>query len=431
MRIADTATTIALTAALAAASSFGASDLGAQDRAADTAQRTGTSAWLALAGCWVEVDAPVDAPMICVVPETGAEAGAELLTISGTQLLDRQRLTGTGVDQPVDAGGCRGVEAAELSRDGDRLYTRSRVSCDGGTERSTRGLIAMVSPAEWIRVRAITVGEGSASWVTRYRPAPTSRIAAAGLPELTELTQLTRASGERGRAIEMARIVASGAPTVDDIIEAHARTDAEAVRAWIAEQGERIALDADGLIRMADAGVSEAVIDVAVAVSFPERFVLAHQPGDELDPRNRRDRRAGGDRWDSRDRWDRCGYGYGVRGMDPFFYGYDLYSRYDYARCGYSRYGYSPYGYRLGGYGYHPPRVIVVIPAGEATEKGRAVPGRGYTRGGSAATPTRPARPSSSVRAGGGYKGSSGSKATAKPSSSKGKAKPKGGGGGV
>lgn len=380
------------------------------------AQEPGAMSWLPWSGCWVEVDAPADAPMTCIVPENGA---ATLLTVTADGVTERQQLDGTGAEIAVDAGGCVGAEAAEFSPDGTRLYTRSRVSCDGGNERSTRGLMAMVSPDEWIRVRAMTVGKGSASWVTRYRQAPSGRMAAAGLTELAEATR------QRGMAIETARMAASAAPTVDDIIEAHARTDAEAVRAWIAEHGTPIALDADGLIRMADAGVDEAVIDVAVAVSYPEHFVLAQQVERGFDDR---------DRYGARDRY---GYGYGDRDMwpyynDRYYYGSGLYSRY-----GYSRYGYSPYGYGQGGYGYYgTPTVIVVHPSDEAEPRGKAVKGRGFTRsgGGSTTGSVRPARPSS-AQSGQGYSGAS--RPQASPSSRgssssepKGKAKPKGGGGG-
>lgn len=396
-----------LALALAVLATLGASDLRAQESEAVS--------WLAWSGCWVEVEAPADAPMTCIVP---GDDGAALLTVTRAGVADRQRLDGAGVERAVDADGCVGVESTELSRDGARLFTSARLSCDGGTERSTRGLMAMVSPFEWIRVRALTVGQGSASWVTRYRTAPRSRVEAAGLTELAEAT------GQRGMAIETARMVASAAPSVDDIIEAHARTDAEAVRAWIVEQGSPIDLDAAGLLRLADAGVADAVIDVAVAVSYPDRFVVARQvEGDRLD--------------DRLGAWDRYGYGYGARrcGLssyyDPFFYGYQ---RYGYDPC-YSSYGFSPYGYGRWSYGYGTPTVIVVQPVGEAQPRGRAVKGRGYTRSVPAATSgtsssVRPSRPSS-ARAGQGYSGArSGAKASSSSgsSSSKGKAKPKGGG---
>lgn len=374
------------------------------------------AAWLPFAGCWVEVDAPGDAPMTCVVPEDG---GAVILTVDRAGQVERQLLGADGQERPVDAAGCVGVEAAESSRDGERIFTRSRLSCDGGNERSTRGLMAMVSPEEWVQIRALTVGRGSVSWVKRYRPAPRVRVEAAGVTDLEALTR------ERGMAIEAARMAASAAPSVDDIIEAHARTDSEAVRAWIVEHGAPIQIDADRLVRMADAGVSEAVIDVVVAVTYPEHFAVARETDSRMDDRDRRDE------------WDRFGYTSRRCGLssyyDPFFFGYPSYEfgRYDYGRSGYNRYGssygcgYSPERY----YGSRNPTVVVVRPAGEVAPPGRAVKGRGYIRPGSSGATSGTARPRQpSAQAGQGY---GGAKATSgASSSSKGKAKPKGSGGG-
>ena len=377
---------------------------------------TGTAAaaqdsagWLAFAGCWVEVGAPADAPMTCVVPGDG---GASLLTVHRSGEVDRERLSGDGVERPLETGGCEGVQSAELSADGARVYTSSRVTCESGSLRSTRGIMAMTAPDEWIQVRALDVGDGSASMVKRYRLAPRSRIAAAGVPELEEI------GDGRALAIETARMAATGTPTVDDIIEASARTDAEAVRAWLVERGAPLRLDAERLVRMADAGVDPSVIDVAVAVSYPDRFAVARETDRRMRDRDRRDEWG---RYDRYDRYTRYGRGY----YDPFFYPYGYYG-YDYYGYYGDAYGYG-YGHSYGSRSYYGggPTVIVVRPAGNDAN-GRAINGRGYTRGGTASTSSGSMRPAdrSSARTGKGYttSGSSGS------SSSKGKAKPRGGG---
>jgi hypothetical protein len=365
----------------------------------------GPQAWLAWTGCWTEVGAPIDAPMTCIVPDGDA---VELLTVSSAGIAERQPLRADGVERPVTVDGCTGVRAASASAEGARVYTRSTLRCDGGIERTTRGLMAMVSPDEWIQVRALTAGEGSVSWVQRYRAAPTYRVAAAGLPELTT------PSPERTRAVEAARIAASRAPTVDDVIEASGRTDPEAVRAWIAEQGSPLRLDADRLLRMADAGVPEDVIDVVVAVTHPERFAIALDPGARQ----------------GEDRYMRDDYGYTRGGMglwphgDPLYYTSPFYPYSMWSTR--TAYGYTPLGF--GPRGYYRPFVVVVRPSGDFDDRvsGRAVKGRGYTRpAGTSGSGVRPARPSSATS--GGYVSGSGSSSSSS-SKSKGKAKPRGGG---
>lgn len=388
-----------------------------------------TAPWLPFMGCWIDVEAPANGPMTCVVP---AEGGAEILTVAQAGVVERQLLRADGVERPFESGGCEGVQSAEASADGDRIYTRSTLSCEGGTERSTRGIIAMAGPTDWVDVRALTVGDGSVSWVKRYTVASARRVAAA---ELTagERAELERAASGRELAIETARMTAASAPTVEDIIDAHARTDPEAVRAWIAEQGAPIDLNGEKLIQLADAGVRREVIDVAVAVSYPERFALARQSDPRLNQGDRfGDRRYGADR---RYDWDR--YRFGSWHYDPFYYDPYYSNRYYYGRSAYgSGFGYGP-GYGSYGQGWYGrgPGVIVVRPADEAVRQGRLIKGEGYRAGsGSSSAPrATPSRPSNSGS--GAVSPSRGSTTpTASPprtsSGSKGKAKPKGGGGG-
>lgn len=368
--------------------------------AAASAQASSVNPWLPFMGCWIEVEAPeAGAPVTCLVP---AKGGAEILTATAEEVLERRLLVADGEERPVDASGCRGVEASETSSDGLRIYTRSTLSCEGGIERTTRGIVAMVSPDEWIDVRALAVGDGSVSWVKRYRAAPESRVNAAALTD-AERAGLERVMHSRDMAMETARMAASSTPSVEQVIDAHAHTDAEAVRAWIAEQNAPMRLDADRLLRLADAGVSSEVIDVLVAVSHPERFATGREPDVAMGQQRR-------------------GYDSYIPLMfDPFYY--DPY----YYRGQYYRYGlgYNSWSRPYGG----GPGVIVVQPVSPRPDAhpGRLVKGKGYTRGGDAASAPR------AVPRGSGGSGNA-ARATAPASSSssgakaKAKPKPKGGG---
>ena len=345
--------------------------------------------WLPYLGCWVE-EGVVEGPMTCVVPEG---AGVALLTVVNAEVTERRTVAGDDVPRPIDVAGCTGTETARFSSDGHRIFTEAELACSGA-ERRTRGLMAMVEPDRWIDARALVDEGTSVAWVTRYQPAPPSRVTMAGLG--------TRVAAGVSRAVETARLAASSRISVDEIIEAHARTDTEAVRAWIAEQGDPIRLDAERLVELADAGVAPEVIDVAVAVSFPDKFAVG---------RESRDTRYGPDPY---------GYGWGSRSVwNPWGYYYDpYYSRYD------RWYGYTGYGY---GYRSYGPSVVVVRPVTPAASGsgGRVVKGRGFvpSSGSSRGTATRPSTrtsPPSSDRA----------SVTGSSSGSKGKAKRRGSGGG-
>lgn len=356
--------------------------------------------WLPYVGCWVNAEGPVG-PMTCVVPEG---EGVALLTVEEAEVTDRRVIRADGAERPVEVAGCTGVETARFSSDGYRLYTRAEMTCGENVERETHGLIAMVSRDQWIEVRALGTGDDAVAWVRRYRPAPQTQIEAAGLADRVAVEG-------SARTLEMARAAASARITVEDITEAHARTSAAAVRTWIAEQGEPIRLNADRLVELADAGVSQEVIDVAVAVSFPERFTV-----DRDDPQRASDRLAYG-RLGSWGTWSPYYY-------DPFYFRYNRY------------YGYGGYGYYGTGYYNYRPTVVVVRPNDpEPQGSGRVVKGRGYTRPGSGSSVgtatrrpsvSRPSSPSGSrVSGSGGFTRGSGSSS----SGSKGTAKPRGGGG--
>ena len=169
-------------------------------------------------------------------------------------------------------------------------------------------------------------------------------------------------------AVRSMRLAASGRYSVEDIIEAQTHVDPEAVEAWIVEHETPLAIDAGRLVQLADAGVSEGVIDMMIARSYPERFAVSTGGG------------GGGDGpWLG-------GAGY----YDPFYgWGSPYYGRFGYRYgYGYSPFGFgygSPYGYGYGygiGYGYGPS----IIRTESRNNGGRVISGRGYSSGSSIGT---------------------------------------------
>lgn len=338
--------------------------------------QAGADVWLPFLGCWQADDAPADAPLTCIRPL--ADGGIEMLAVADDGVLERRTLRADGAPRSTTVGDCPATETASQSADGLRVYVEREVRCDGEAPRGTRGIIAMVERDRWVEVEAMEVRGESVAWATGFVPAPRSRVQAVGQADL-----LARVDS-RGGAVRAARMASDAPITVDAVIEAYRATDAEAVRAWIAEQVYPIPLDADGLRRLAAAGVPDDIIDVVVAVAYPEQFEVA-RTDPEAYPRTR----------PVRPRYP--GYpGY----WDPYF-GY----------WGRSYWGAGYWGW--GGYGrFYSPRIIVVTPRDGTRGPARAVQGRGYTRGtaspsGSSSatgstsrTPTRSATPRSNPSSG-------------------------------
>jgi hypothetical protein len=389
------------------------------------------SRWAPWIGCWRAVDETNSAPVLCVVPLAG-EAAVEMLTIFDGQVVSRESIYTDGQRHDVSREECEGWEQAEFSDDSRRIYVRSELNCGASAPRTSTGVISMVSPFEWLDVRTVDAEGGSAPWVARYRAASQADVQAAGQGDLV---------GALGADVRMARMAASIPIAPDDVIEATGRVSAATVQLWVVERGEAFALDATTLIEMADGGVPPSVIDVVVAVSYPEKFVV--NDGGFTEPRPAEAGRRGGRSALGYNRslnpfedpfydpYGRYGYGYGSR----FGYGLGYFGRYGYGYGGYgSRYGYgggigSGYGgYGLGygyggiGYGGYGSPIIVVGRRGSASGStaGRVVRGGGYTSargsdgstgrtarprssgsGGSAAPAARSARPRSSGSSGG------------------------------
>lgn len=287
--------------------------------------------WDPFLGCWESQSAEEAEGVLCLVA-SGREV--EMLTIVEGSVAFREPLAADGRTREIERDGCHGTESARFSDDRLRLYTASDILCAGEAPRRSTGIIAMTGPADWLDVRAIEVNGATTAWSQHYRRTSSRVLVELGLADAAGV-----ADPFALRGIGFAPSVV----TIDHVIDASRNVKSEAVEGWLAEVGREFAgLDAEDLIRMDDAGVSDAVIDVVVAVSFPEHFAVSAEDG-------HRDARRGYRGWGG-----------------PFHYGSY------YGGWGYGRYGY--YG-RYGGY-YTP--VVVTVDPNRRSGGGQVIAGKGY-----------------------------------------------------
>jgi hypothetical protein len=349
--------------------------------------------WRPFVGCWEPMGVEGDAGLLCFRP---AGDGVEMFNVFEGDVTARERLLADGVPRAVAAEGCQGSESVTFSEDGRRVFTGSTYMCEGGESRTGSGVMSFISPTQWIDVRSLTVDGEPVAWIQRYAAAT-----AEGLRdhEVDDPAAADPAGVRGGRALAARDI------EIGDVEEALGKLDPEAVKIWVATLESEFELSGSELIRLADSGVPEDVIDVMVAVSYPERYALTPEgvPENVVDRVSRDAYRAGGR------------FGYRAFLWDPF-----------YAPIGY-RYGYSPYGYYgygYGGYYGYVPASVVVVPVGPSPTGGRTIRGQGYrgpsssggSSGGSGAARSSP-RPSGSSSDGGGSSssGSPGTRRTAQP----------------
>ena len=315
--------------------------------------------------------------------ESGPEPrSAVVTTLIDGELADTRTVYGDGGARPVDDGSCAGTERTLFSADRERLFNLATLQCEDGIARQASGISLLPTPNRWIDVQVIDADGEREVLVRRYR-----RVADETGTAVTRFGLDSYAMSTSG-----SQSTASSSFDVEDVIEAVSIIDAAAVEAALLEANVGFDVDSALLMRLAEAEVPAPVIDVMVALSFPDYFVV---DGEENTEDGRR-RRSG--------YYPVYGYGYWSPAFAPF--GFGSYYGYGY---GYG-YGYSGYGYYPGG-NSNPGR-------GVGRFGGRVIAGQGYARVGlSQSAPggfrnvfgRRGGRSGSSVGSGGRSGGSGGS----------------------
>jgi uncharacterized membrane protein YgcG len=269
-------------------------------------------------------------PRVCV---SAAGGGARFETTVRGQAAVDQTIVADAVQRPLNDAECQGTQHAEWSRDGLRLFSRATLTCkDDAAQRVVSGLSMLAPNGSWLDIQAVEIGSRETVRVRRYY----------------------RAAGEP--AVSRA-VVAASSLTLDDVKEASAKVAPRALEAALVETDAGFDLKAGHLVDLDKAGVPDSVIDLMVALSYPERFVV-----------ERPSRRGGG--------------GGGTFINDPFLLGwsfgypvfYDAYSPFYYTPFGYSRYSFG------GGYIADGIAFISAPTEPQPSGAGRVVDGQGYTR---------------------------------------------------
>lgn len=323
------------------------------------AQQAADTRWLPWLGCWEPAgeNAVPQEVLVCIRHGAAlAEGGVEILTTSGAEVISNRTLVADGQRHDMTDFGCTGWRSASFSADEQRVYLRSESTCESGRRRAASGLMAIAAPTDWLDVQSIGIGDERMPRVVHYRPAPR-----ADWPSGFTI------AAERAATVLDARLLASAELSLADLEEAASRVDPQALVAFLIERRQPYELDADALSSLADAGVTPDVIDVVVAVSYPDKFAIdreamrtARRPAQPRDPYV-----------------DRSGYGI------PFGWGWNGDDRYGFGACYGGRWFWSLYcsPYDPYWWGYSQP-IIVVRGPDETRPSGRAIRNQGYTRGG-------------------------------------------------
>jgi len=288
------------------------------------AESKAREAGLAWQGCWeTETEAVEEAEepeggraLVCLAPGEGLRS-LTLTALVDDKVIRQHTLFTDGVQRPASEAGCSGWRRAFLSEDGRRLYLRSESTCEGGVRSELSGALLLVSRDRWVDIHLLRVDGQSEVVIRHYRPL---------------VAGVTPLPGALPSARYAARLLAAAPLSADDVIEALQYVDPPIVEAMLRESEARFAMDSRLLLRLADADVPDEIVNLMVALSFPEYFAVRDE----------------------------------APGPRPVVYSY------------YRSTWFSPYGYGFGHYYPYPHPPVHEPP--KAHPGGKVVSGRGYTR---------------------------------------------------
>jgi hypothetical protein len=266
---------------------------------------------------------------VCVTP-TSAPDTVRQQTIVNDETIFEELIAADAVERPISEEKCRGTRSAEWSSNGRQIFTRGVLTCDGQPDRRVSGLMMLVPGPTWVDVQLVDVSGHRSVRVRRYGLSR-DQVRAGGLA-----------------AVPDAAPALVDRLAIEEVIEASRKVEPEVVQAAMVEVGTKFPLNRDRILDLDKADVPGSVVDVMVALSFPEKFLIERQSSG--------------------------GYGSGGGGwIDPWavaspFAMYSMYAPFAYQYLGYYDPIYGP------GYGW------VVVNPGQPETPSRAVNGLGYTR---------------------------------------------------
>jgi hypothetical protein len=261
------------------------------------------------------------------------------------KLLLETRITADGSRQPLEDDKCSGWYAYSWSDTGKRLLFESESGCPAELPRLISGISIVTDNRDWLDIQLLRSGEDRAVSVRRY----------------SAVSENINTAAKSGPGPTMApRYLAATGLSIDEVIELSRKIPSDLLEATIAELHKPFKLNSGTLKRLSDAGVRPQVVDLMVALSFPDRFSVNRQ---RIAPVGQADLAPAGAFYDPPYVWLPFGYWSIYGPYSTWYWGTPVYGYWG------SGWGIWPSGYSNGGYYGHG-----------YDSGGRLINGRGYSR---------------------------------------------------
>jgi len=262
------------------------------------------------------------------------------------KVLSEENIIADGMRHSLMSDKCTGWYLYSWSETGKRLLLNSESSCSGDVPHRVSGMSMIDDTGGWVDIQLLQNGKEKTVTLRRYRNVDSASVS----PGMTNTAKPA-----------FARISAGTDFSIDEIIELSAKVEPEVLEAAVLELRKPFPINSKQLVRLADSKVPSEIVDLMVALSFPDEFTVERTA---ISPVQTPVVQMGYPVVDD-DCWD---YGYQ---LFPWYWGSSIYSPCDYWSLGWDvRPGwYYPYWGRLNHGG-----------GGHGIDVGKLVEGRGYTR---------------------------------------------------
>ncbi|MBN1832438.1 MAG: hypothetical protein JW896_10030 [Deltaproteobacteria bacterium] len=257
-----------------------------------------------------------------------------------------EKIEADGVRHPLDKDGCTGWYSYSWSKNGKRLLFKGESSCSENLSQSISGILIIDTIGDCVDIKLLKSGEEKAITIRRYRSLENGLVAPA--PKMP-----TKAF--------VARMSAGSKFSIDEVIELSGKVEPEVLEAALVEMHGSFPVNSKQLVRLSDAKVPSQIVDLVVALSFPEKFTVERAALSWV--------KTASDLYAPYYHWP----------MSPWYWTSSVYPLYGYQYWGWD--WYQQYGWY-----YYPYSYIYYSPHGggsgiDSTDSsGRLVAGQGYTR---------------------------------------------------
>ncbi len=253
-----------------------------------------------------------------------------------------EKIEADGERHPLNKDGCTGWYSYSWSETGKRLLFKGESSCTGNLSQKISGILIIDTIGDCVDIKLFKSGEEKAITIRRYRSVENGFVSPAPIIPSKAF---------------VARMSAGTKFSIDEVIELSSKVEPEVLEAALVEMRSPFPVNSKQLVRLSDAKVPSQIVDLVVALSFPEKFTVERTALSWV--------KTVSDFYAPHYHWP----------MSPWYWTSSAYLLYGYQYWGWDWYQY---------YGWYYPYNYNYVPHGgggsSSVSSGRLVAGQGYTR---------------------------------------------------